>query len=153
MTDRDLEALARSAANAVGQARVTEVLAKLAQEKDGGHTLTLVANAGVHTIPNEYLRGEIYEVSRGNWIAQTHDELVEELAGLLSNLARHLRLRAWRKVYLIPTGHPVLTANIKLLVYRVLRLNTIDLYYKDGSYLEISIDHRAISLSTELNVD
>jgi hypothetical protein len=32
------------------------------------------------------------------------------------------------------------------MVYRLLRLNTIDLYYKGGTYIEVNLDHRAIAL-------
>ena len=112
-------------------------------------TLTVVANAGVHTIPPQYLRGEIYEVSRGNWSTTDAAELTEELTSLLSGLANKLRSRPWRTVYLVPTGHPILTINVKLLVYRLLRINTIDLYYREGEYLEIQLDHRRISLDLE----
>ena len=34
----------------------------------------------------------------------------------------------------------------ELMVYRILRLNTVDLYYKAGTYFDIDIDQRAVAL-------
>ena len=145
----DLNCLVDSAVEAAGAERVAEVLRSVVGRESDADTLTLISNAGVHTIPDRYLRGGVYEVSRGDWAVSTAAEVQEELMGLLYNLARKLRSRSWRRVYLVPTGHPVLTVNVKLLVYRLLRINTIDLYYKAGQYLEVEIDHRGLSLQTE----
>jgi hypothetical protein len=108
--------------------------------------LTIVANVGVHEIPKAYLRGEVYEASRGDWDASTEEALLLELKAILSRLANKLRSNRWKRVYLIPTGHPVLSLQIKAMVYRLLRFNTIDLYHKAGTYFEINLDQRAIAL-------
>lgn len=108
--------------------------------------LTIIANAGVHEIPKAYLRGEVYEASRGDWDAKTEEALLLELSRILTGLAKKLRSRPWKHVYLIPTGHPIVSLQIKSMVYRLLRLNTIDLYYKAGAYFEIDLDQRAIAL-------
>lgn len=63
-------------------------------------------------------------------------------------MVKNLRSEQWSFVYLIPTGHPVLSLQIKAMVYRLLRLNTIDLYHKAGTYFEINLDQRAIALDT-----
>lgn len=147
----DFTRLLDAAVASVGAERVAEVLRGLTRRETSADTLTLISNAGVHTIPDNYLRGDVYEVSRGDWTANTAAEVHEELTRLLGDLARKLRSRTWRKVYLIPTGHPILTVNVKLLVYRLLRINTIDLYYRAGSYIEVQIDHRRLSLEVEGN--
>jgi len=149
MTDVEVDNLVRFAIAAVGRDKLIEGLSSLASTGHHQRTLTLISNAGVHTIPKEYLRGEVYEVSRGNWTASTADEVKEELTRLLTDLARKLRSNAWQTVYLVPTGHPILTMNVKLLVYRLLRLNTIDIYYREGTYLEVQLDHRRIALDLE----
>ena len=149
----DLSGLLDVAVGAAGAERVAEVLASLGRRETLDDTLTLISNAGVHTIPKRYLRGDIYEVSRGDWVADSRAEVQEELMRLLHGLARKLRSRAWRRVYLVPTGHPILTVNVKLLVYRLLRLNTVDLYYKAGQYIEVHIDHRRLSLAAESDDD
>ena len=43
----------------------------------------------------------------------------------------------------------MLTINVKLLVYRILRLNTIDLYYRSGKYIDVHIDHRRLALAVD----
>ena len=148
----DLNNLLDTAVGAAGADRVAEVLTSLTRRETLTDTLTLISNAGVHTIPDRYLHGEIYEVSRGDWAARTPDEVHDELTRLLQGLAHKLRSRPWSQVYLVPTGHPILTVNVKLLVYRLLRINTIDLYYKAGHYIEVHIDHRRLSLQTESGV-
>lgn len=115
--------------------------------------LTIIANAGVHAIPAVYLRGEVYEASRGDWDTSTEEALVLELKAILSRLAKKLRSGQWKRVYLIPTGHPVLSLQIKAMVYRILRLNTIDLYHKAGTYFEVELDQRAIALSPANRVE
>ena len=145
----DLTSLLDTAVASAGAERGAEVLTSLARRESLTDTLTLVSNAGVHTIPDSYLHGDIYEVSRGDWTASTPAEVHEELTRLLRGLAHKLRSRPWRQVYLVPTGHPILTVNVKLLVYRLLRINTIDLYYRAGQYIEVHIDHRRLSLQTE----
>lgn len=108
--------------------------------------LTIVANTGIHEIPPEYLRGEIYEASHGNWDASTEEALLLELNRILSRLVSKLRSGHWNRVYLIPTGHPILSLQIKALVYRLLRFNTVDLYHNAGTYFEVDIDQRALAL-------
>ena len=41
-----------------------------------------------------------------------------EVRQVLIGVARKLKERQWRRVYWFPTGHPALSMNIKLLVYR-----------------------------------
>jgi hypothetical protein len=115
--------------------------------------LTIIANAGVHEIPQLYLRGDVYEASRGDWDASTEEALLLELKAILSRLASKLRSQRWSRVYLIPTGHPVLSLQIKSMVYRLLRFNTIDLYHKAGAYFEVNLDQRAIALEPRDRVE
>ena len=89
---------------------------------------------------------EVYEASRGDWDVSTEDALLRELQAILSRLVDKLRSQRWDRVYLIPTGHPVLSLQIKAMVYRILRINTIDLYHKSGNYFEVDLDQRAIAL-------
>lgn len=110
------------------------------------NTLTIVANTGVHQIPQEYLRGEVYSASHGNWQASTQIDLEREVRSILLGLARKLKERPWRRVYLVPTGHPVVAMNIKVLVYRVLRMNTMDVVYLNGRYFDLALDQREVAL-------
>jgi hypothetical protein len=143
----DIHKLLEDAVEAKGAAQVLHVLKSLLEPNTGrALTLTIISNAGIHDIPKSYLRGEVYEASHGDWNVETEEALILELTNILSRLAKKLRSRAWERIYLIPTGHPILSLQIKSMVYRILRVNTIDLYHKAGTYFEVSIDQRAIAL-------
>lgn len=153
MPTSDLNSLLSEAVSAHGQEHVARVLSELIQTDHGPTVLTIVANAGVHEIPLRFLRGEVFEASRGNWDASSEAALLSELTKLLEALARKLRARRWDRVYLIPTGHPILSVQIKAMVYRILRMNTIDLYYSSGTYFEVAIDQRAVALRAGQDTD
>ncbi len=148
MKDSQLRKLLEQAVKSSGSARVAAALSELARKNvpDKG-VLTIIANAGVHTIPKPFLRGEVYEASRGDWDVSSEQALVTELGNIMLRLISKLRARQWERIYLVPTGHPILSLQIKAMVYRVLRLNTIDLYHKAGTYFEVNLDHRAIALT------
>lgn len=148
MKSSEIRELLDQAVASSGSDRVVAVLQSLARSDppDEG-ILTVVANAGIHSVPSVFLRGDVYEASRGDWDAATEEALLLELRHILSGLVHKLRSRQWSRVYLIPTGHPILSLQIKAMVYRILRLNTIDLYYKAGSYFEVDLDQRAIALN------
>jgi hypothetical protein len=150
----DLHKLLDKAVKARGVSPVEEALQGLLKPDAPESTvLTIIANAGVHEIPRIYRRGEVYKASQGDWDASTEEALRRELRAILARLANKLRSRRWQRVYLIPTGHPVLSVQIKAMVYRLLRINTVDLYHKAGTYFEIDIDQRAIALETEDHQD
>lgn len=108
------------------------------------NVLTIIANAGRHNIPQEYLRGDIFLASSGNLDLSSRSSAENAIFEILSNLNRKLLEHSWSKIYLIPTGHPILSLQIKTTVYRVTRLNTIDLFYLDGKYFDLAIDLRNI---------
>ena len=149
MKDDDLHKLLDRAIKVSGSSRAEEALRDLVSDESGEAILTIIANAGVHRVPAAFLRGEVYEASRGDWDVSTEEALLAELNEILAHLVAKLHSRHWTRVYLVPTGHPILSIQIKALVYRVLRINTTDLYYKNGSYFEVELDQRAVALSYE----
>jgi hypothetical protein len=149
VTDKhnDLYELLDRAVSLRGASRVEAALKKLWTDDPETAVLTIIANAGVHRIPETFLRGEVYEASRGDWDVSTEEALLTELRGILSGVVSKLRSQSWSRIYLIPTGHPILSLQIKAMVYRILRLNTVDLYYKNGFYFEVDLDQRSIALN------
>ena len=145
MKTDDIHKLLDEAIEVKGTEEVVAVLDKMLNRAEAS-VLTIIANAGVHEIPKAYLRGEVYEASRGDWNASSEKALLLELTAILSRLAKKLRAGPWKRVYLIPTGHPILSLQIKAMVYRILRFNTVDLYHKAGTYFEGRIHQRAIAL-------
>ena len=99
------------------------------------NVLTIVANAGVHPVPDEYVFGELYEASRGNLDFSSIESVNREYDSIILNLHSKLVSRIWNKIYLFPFGHSTLSMNIKLAVYRTLRMETIDIFYfGSGNY-------------------
>ena len=111
-------------------------------------TLTIIANVGVHEIPEKLRRGEVYSASQGNCQVSSDEDLSREVRRILAGVAHKLRERPWRVVYLIPTGHPVVSMQIKALVYRALRLNTVDVAYLNGVYYTLRLDQREVAIES-----
>ena len=62
---------------------------------------------------------------------------------VLNRLAEKLFERSWKRIYLVPTGPTTLILQIKLLVYHITRISTVDLFYSKGDYFEIELDYRS----------
>lgn len=151
MIDDKLAELVEKCVRLRGTATVEKRLASLLLEprQPEEAILTIVANCGVHIVPAEYLRGEVYCASHGNWDASSQKAVNDEFSRILRELGHKLRERVWKKIYFVPTGHPALAIQIKIFVYRVARINTVDLFYQSGKYYEIDLNHREIVLGTQ----
>ncbi len=140
---RDLTDLIELAVHREGEQRVLEaVSALLHADIPDLADLTIVGNEGMHNVPEKFLHGEHYIASRGNLDLSSCSAVESTYADVLTSLAAKLRERTWRKVYLIPTGPTTLVLQIKLLVYHITRLSTIDLFYSRGDYCEVNLDYR-----------
>lgn len=125
----------------IGLERAKDLLREVAHTSED-KTLTIIANQNAHHIPAKYLRGEIYVASKGNIDFSSLSAIEGQYVGIIEGLRRKLMSKAWSKVYLIPTGHPTLSLQIKSAVYRITRLDTTDLFYSNGEYYDISINWR-----------
>ena len=92
-------------------------------------TLTIVSNAGIHPIPEDYIRGEIYIASTGNLDFSSIETVQIEYDNIIRQLHLKLLEKNWREVYLFPFGHSTLCMAIKLAVFRTLRIETVDIFY------------------------
>jgi hypothetical protein len=108
-----------------------------------GSALTIIANEGLHKIPPRFIHGELYIATSGNLVFSSPDRIVRQFKNVLSKVKAKLLEKRWKKIYLIPTGHPTLSLQIKSLVYHALRMDTIDLFYSGGKYFELSIARRS----------
>ncbi len=142
-TDRLAELLQR-AITAVGERKVADTLEKLgAASASHNVELTIVANSGMHSIPEEFIHGEKYIASEGNLDLSSLETIERSYTVVLGSLADKLRKRTWTKIYLIPTGPVTLSLQIKLLVYHVTRLSTVDLHYSHGQHFELDLNYRS----------
>jgi hypothetical protein len=145
-----LSKLLQHAITTVGERKVIDTLEKLgALTQPHGIDLTIIANSGMHSIPEEFIHGEKYVVSHGNLDLSSPEAIERSYTQVLRSLADRLRERTWRNIFLIPTGPTTLTLQIKLLVYHVTRLSTIDLHYSQGKYFELDFNYRSYLASGE----
>lgn len=106
---------------------------------------TVVVNAGLHKFPESILLGDVYIFTEGNLHLENSDIFHQELSDHLVKLADYISNRKWKKIYLVISGHAVLNMNVKLLIYRLTRLETVDWVYDgQGSYFECHIPVRSI---------
>ena len=110
-----------------------------------GLVLTIVTNKGVHHIPDEILRGDVFIASEGDLDFSSIESVTGEYQGILDRLSKKLKARKWSKIYLVPFGHNTLCMQIKLLVYRVTHMETVDWFYDGrGGYRPLELNQRPI---------
>lgn len=149
VTDR-LQGLLLECEEKMGSAEVERVLKLLLSDgrDDEELILTIVANAGVHHMPPDIKRGEVFILSEGSLDFSTKDTIVREFSDCLVQLAAELKRKAWKKIYLVPFGPTTLSALAKLVVFRVTGMETIDvMHVGGGAYVDVEIDARSLILS------
>jgi hypothetical protein len=129
----------------LGEQRVLHMLRKADVNAGRPDVLTIIANARVHHLPPEFERGVVHVASSGNLDFSSIDSVKAEYEKILRELARVLKSRSWRQIYLVPFGPTTLSLQIKILVFRITSIDTVDLFYDGkGSYHDIVIEQRAI---------
>jgi hypothetical protein len=151
MSANSLTDLFESALADLGEDRLKKELANLVSDESTSSedTLTIVVNYGVHHIPNKLLRGEVFKASEGSLDFSSKKSIIDEFERVLKNVASKLKESEWKKIYLIPYGPANLSVLIKLLVYRVTHIETVDTFYLEGEYHEIDIQLRKLILEAE----
>lgn len=111
----------------------------------GRETLTIIANDAIHTLPTSLRRGLVVSATSGTLDFTSADAVRREHVAVVTTLTPILQSKPWGCVYLAPFGPPTISMQIKLLVYRVLRLETIDLLYAgDRGFFEVRLDQRSV---------
>lgn len=120
--------------------------------KAGGaesNPLVIVGNCGLHPMPDIIPDAELYCATSGNLDFSSGDAVHSELRSMVTRLADKLRSGKWSKIYIMPFGHPVFSMHIKMTVYRVLGIDTSEIFHRGGGeYSIITADDRANMLST-----
>ena len=146
MKKKPISELVATALDRIGEERLVEELIKLSSlEFDSREdTLTIIANEGVHHLPKRLMRGEVFVASKGSLDFSSNDSIKREFTNVIKEVSIKLKEREWKKIYLVPFGPANLSMLIKLLVYRVTHIETVDVFYVDGEYQEIDIQLRKI---------
>ena len=134
-----------------GEEFVKNELARLCAESPSQDlVLTIIANQGVHHLPKQFVRGEMYVAHEGSFDFSVPERTREQIREVLVRLTTKLKSKPYQTIYLIPFGHSVLSMQIKLLVYRVCHIETIDLFYVGGGeYFDYQEDLRELILKAE----
>jgi hypothetical protein len=134
----------RAAILELGPKRALEILTS-AQNSQSGDILTIISNEGAHLLPFTFRRGMVYAASSGKLDFSSSTRVHEQFDQILERLATLLKSLIWSKVYVVPFGHAALSMQIKLLVYRITRLETVDLFYDGkGGYFDLELELRQI---------
>lgn len=108
-------------------------------------TLTIVANRGVHHLPSQLERGEVFYASEGSLDFSSIDAVNKQYVSILSAAASKLKSKKWSKIYLVPFGHNSLIMQLKLLIYRITHIESVDIFYDGkGNYYDLAINQREI---------
>jgi len=125
-----------------------EIYDTLFPPSSGDDSLTIVANQGVHAIDESKLPGEVFYASHGNLggSPMTAEDLQADLVAALSVAATKLKERHYQTVYIVPSGLPVLSLNLALVVHQVTSKPAVILQYdrEGGDYWPIQLDIRQI---------
>ncbi len=145
MGESELEQLV----NEYGEKKAVALLKQeIARDRLGG-VLTIICNEGVHHLPENLKRGEIYIASTGNLDFSSVDKVKKQYEQIIIDLSAKLKATQWKAIYLVPFGHSTLCMQLKLLVFRITRLETIDLFYDGkGNYFDLRISQRDLIIES-----
>jgi hypothetical protein len=109
------------------------------------YTLTIVTNIGLHPLPEKFLVGEVFFASEGQMDFSNVQTVENQYKEILLRAAKKLKEKNWKKVFVLPFGHVTLAMQIKLLVQKVLSIESTEIIHLgNGEYSFLSIDQRAL---------
>ena len=78
------------------------------------------------------------------------DTVSVEFKAILSGLTEKLKSKKWKRIHIIPFGPCALSMQIKLLVYRITRIESVDVFYLgEGEYVDLKINQRNIIVGSD----
>lgn len=148
----DLESELKALLDRYGARPLRDKLDEIAAESSEPATATILVNEGVHFFPEMLFRGERFIVYSGSLNLSSEEGLRIEVTQVLSRLATFLLSKKWRRIYLIISGHAAICMQVKLLVYRVTHLETVDIVFDGGgNYLRLSLNMRHLLAQARQN--
>lgn len=120
-------------------------LQNLIQKKSPEIILTIVCNEGVHPIPFDRLPGEIYIATKGS-LPMQQDELRNAVRDTVKAAAQKIHEVKPQKVYLVPSGLPVVLSQLQALCMQMLSKPAVILQWdrEANEYFEINIIPREV---------
>ena len=127
-----------------GEDELIALLISSMSQKTSNH-LTIICDDTMHQIPEALIEGEKFVFSRGNFDTSNSETIEEYLSERLLDLRNKLNEREWGKIILIFSGHAILSATIKLFIYRITHKETEDIiYFGSSGYKRVNINMRVI---------
>lgn len=136
----------------LGEEKACDILREYLKRGDGQseNVLTIVVNRGVHHLPEENVRGTVFYASEGNLDFSDAGSVQKEFKKVLEDVARILKSKNWKQVFIVPFGPCALSMQIKLLIYRITRIESVDIFYLgEGAYMDLEIKQRNIIVESE----
>ena len=129
--------------NLIGEHGYQSVFDAIQSKKSKETVLVIIGNCGLHPVPQILNDAEYYCATQGNLDFSTPETIKYEIEKMTKNLSNKLREKKWRDVYVLPFGHPVFSMYIKMTVYRVLGIDSKEIFHRgEGKYALISLDLR-----------
>jgi hypothetical protein len=154
LVDSELDAALQLALSTAGKQRVLQVLSQLVEQDNKESTLTIIANEGVHHLAEEFKRGECFVASYGSLDLSCTESIHRAFRQVLLRTARKLKSQTWHRVYIVPFGPTPLSMQLKLLVYRVCGLESIEVMHVSGEpRADVSINLRELIVDSNLADD
>lgn len=128
----------------VSQYSEDELCAYLEKRISGQYdVLTIIGDRTLHKIQEDLIEGTVFDFNNGSIDASSDDAVKKHMISALMRLYDILKSRNWGKVKLIYSGHALFTAHIKIMVYRILHLDTVDVaFFGADGYRTVSINLR-----------
>lgn len=121
-------------------------------KSSGAHNVsecTILVNRGLHSFPEEILRGDVFVVYEGSLDLSSASVLTAFAGERLVALRNFLLSKKWQRASIVISGHAALCMQVKLAVYRITHIETVDWVFDGrGNYIPLQIPLRNI-LSSE----
>jgi len=107
--------------------------------------LTIVCNQGVHPIPFEQLKGEVMIATEGS-LPTDEEGLGACIKATIKKVAQKIHELKPQKVYLVPSGLPVLLSQLQVLCMQMISKPAVILQWDrdNNKYFEINIVPRDV---------
>ena len=128
-----------------GSDRVREEFERSLWTGDEPDICTILINEGLHNFPSNIFVGEVYTFYRGSIDLSSEVNLESVMREKLKELKEYLTKRKWRKIYIVVSGHAAVCMQVKLAVYRITHIETVDWVFDGaGHYLKLELPLRKL---------
>lgn len=108
---------------------------------------TIVVNSGIHRFPDHVLVGEVFVFSQGNIDMESAEAISLEIQSHSRRLVQFLTSKRWRDVRILISGHAILCMFVKIVVHKITGIDTIDIVFNQGSYIDVHVPIRELITS------